>query len=347
MRRQRLRALLAVAAVALLVPATALAIQAAAADDDIPGVPLPASPFAGSANYTTDVDDVFAVDLAKDQWFYASMAGSSTTDFDLYLYPPAATSVIGTLPAAAFSETAGSSSERILFQAQQAGRHYLDVWAFKGTGNYTVAWGTPSITTTLSASAPIAVKWATAATIGGVLLETGGQPAAGEVVQLYAKPYGKTAYTRVASARVDAQGGYRFSVTPTSGTYYRVRFLASPTRLPATASTLKITPYAYVGKPTSPDTVRANVAFTSAGYLKPRHAAGTKPVKLTCYRLENGTWKARKTVYAAVTDFASYSKYSARLSLPYSGKWRIMASVTGDGLHLATNSYSRYLTVVP
>lgn len=347
MRNARFRVLLVVAAIAVLVPATALAIQLAAADDAIPGVPLLASPVTGTADETTDIDDIYSVDLTKDQWFYASMTGSTGTDFDLYLYPPGTVSVTGTMPASAFSEKSGSSSERILFKAPQAGRYYLDVWAFKGTGSYTLRWGRPSEIPSLSASAPKAVKWAATARISGTMTTNVGAPIKGESIDLYAKPYGRSSFARVAGATTDASGTYSFSVVPSSSTKYSVRFLASPSYLPTTAAELQITPYAYVGIPTSPSTARRNVAFTSTGYLKPRHTAGTKPVKLTCYRLESGAWKARKTVYASVSNFASYSKYTARFSLPYTGKWKIVASVTGDGLHLPTSSYARYLSVAP
>ncbi len=95
--------------------------------------------------------------------------------------------------------------------------------------------------------------------------------------------------------------------------------------------------------------------FTTYGYLKPRHTAGTYPVKLYCYRYQKGatgrySWVLRKTVSARASDYhprtgAMYTKYSAKLSLPYTGKWRIRAYHAPDSKYAPTYSGYRYVTV--
>ena len=85
-------------------------------------------------------------------------------------------------------------------------------------------------------------------------------------------------------------------------------------------------------------------AYSVHGFLKPRHAAGSLAVKLRCYRRESGRWKLRKTVRAKVRDYSTYSRYSVKLALPSSGKWRLRASHE-CGEHRASLSACRYVTV--
>jgi hypothetical protein len=83
---------------------------------------------------------------------------------------------------------------------------------------------------------------------------------------------------------------------------------------------------------------------------RPRHVAGTYPVKLQCYRHEkqrNGTykWVLRKTVSAKAANYSTYTKVTAKVSLPYAGKWRIRAHHVADSKNAATYSSYRYVSV--
>jgi len=53
-----------------------------ALDDEIPGVPLPASPFSFMLTIGTDVDDVFSVALAEGETLSVSITGSSGSYID-------------------------------------------------------------------------------------------------------------------------------------------------------------------------------------------------------------------------------------------------------------------------
>lgn len=354
MLRTRIRVALVVALFTLIVaPVAALALTAAEttdyADDILGGSasPMPGSPFTGDLNEVTDPDDVFQLDLTAGQNFFVKMAGAAGSDFDLYLFPPGTASVAGTTPASMYSETSGASSERILYQnVPVSGRYFLDAWAFAGSGTYTITYGFPSVTPSLLATAPTTVAWAGGAVVRGTMQTPSQSPVAGETVYVYAKGYRDSTFKKVAQDVTDATGAYAVTVKPSSVTRYRVRFLGSPAYLPVTAPDLTVSPYAYLTSPTAPSTVKASASFTSVGYLKPRHTAGTKPVKLSCYRLENNVWRVRKTVYATCSNYGTYSKYVARYSLPYKGRWKVTASVPADALHLTTATRPRYLTVV-
>jgi hypothetical protein len=97
--------------------------------------------------------------------------------------------------------------------------------------------------------------------------------------------------------------------------------------------------------PTVPSTVRHRHTFRTSGYMT-RHTAGTHVVQLRFYRYKSGRYVYYKTIRPEVSNsmFSEYSKFSAKTSLPYAGKWRVR-SVHWDKLHLLTYSGYRYFKV--
>lgn len=337
---------LLVATIAVTVPVAAYGFYTAAGTDDVVGgaVALGASPVSGSAHYVTDLDDVYRVDLRAGQWLYARMTGAAGTDFDLHLFGPGTRSVSGTEAAVAYSENPETSTERILHKAAVSGAYYVDVWAYNGQGAYSLTWGTPSNQASMTANLPATVKWGAKPVVTVRLTGQDGRAAVGQPVYAYSRTVARPAYAKVASGSTTASGTFTFTAAPSAVTGYSLRFTGSPTYLSAGRETT-ITPLAYLTTPSGPSSVRPGAAFTSAGYLKPKHRAGGRNVKLTCFRSENGTWVVRKTAYAVNSDYSTYTKYSTRLSLPSAGKWRISATVAADSLHGRTTSSSRYITV--
>lgn len=95
-----------------------------------------------------------------------------------------------------------------------------------------------------------------------------------------------------------------------------------------------------------PTAVDAGSAFSAGGFIKPDHAAGSREIKVLCYRYENGEWVKRKIVTATVSAYAGpTAKYGARVSLPYRGKWRLRAYHPADAKTRADVSGYDYLTV--
>ncbi len=105
----------------------------------------------------------------------------------------------------------------------------------------------------------------------------------------------------------------------------------------------RLLPLATLYTPVVPRLVTRNRSFTVYRFLKPRHPSGTYAVKLHCYRFESGAYRLRKTVRAKVSNYSTYSRYAAKLSLPSSGRWRIRA-YHSDGGHRPSYSGYRYLT---
>ncbi|MHB8964569.1 MAG: cell wall-binding repeat-containing protein [Coriobacteriia bacterium] len=117
-----------------------------AADDDIPGVALPASPVSGTLNASSDIDDVFAVTLGAGETLVASISGPANIYFDLWLYNTDAASLGD--PSITTSDAMDrdfSYPHTLVFKADPAlgygaGTYYLDAFAGVGSGTYTITW---------------------------------------------------------------------------------------------------------------------------------------------------------------------------------------------------------------
>ena len=84
---------------------------------------------------------------------------------------------------------------------------------------------------------------------------------------------------------------------------------------------ITVTPRAYLTRPYAPKTVYRNRSFSVRGYLKPRHTSGARNVKVTAYRADSGVWR-----YAKNYNYGSYTQYKTSLSLPYKGRWKLVAT---------------------
>ena len=114
-------------------------VKVPAADDDIPGVPIPDSSVMWTLANPGDQNYVYAIHLGAGDLLRATLTGADGTDFDLSLFPPAATTVTIGNQAVAWSER-GYYPETIAYAARIAGPHYLDVDARSGSGTYTVTY---------------------------------------------------------------------------------------------------------------------------------------------------------------------------------------------------------------
>ncbi|TDB37783.1 MAG: cell wall-binding repeat-containing protein [Actinobacteria bacterium] len=125
---------------------TASGIRPLAADDDMPGVPITPSPITGTLNAASDVDDVFAVELADGDTLSATISGPAGTNFDLFLYPPGASTVASVAPVASNADLRDFVYPYTLdFRVDAAGgytpgTYYLDAWSGGTSGTYAITW---------------------------------------------------------------------------------------------------------------------------------------------------------------------------------------------------------------
>ncbi len=82
---------------------------------------------------------------------------------------------------------------------------------------------------------------------------------------------------------------------------------------------------AWVSKPTAPKTMRRGKAARVRGFLKPRHKAGTYPVRVYKERYVSRKWRKAGYVRARASNYSSYSRYTASVKFGQRGKWRLRA----------------------
>lgn len=205
------------------------------------------------------------------------------------------------------------------------------------------------VTTRPRAVASITSPSKTLATYGQSAVVTGtlaleGAPLAGKRIDLWTAsspsgPYAKSA----AGATTATDGTFSITVTPSNATYYKARFGGDATDRDSalSAAAVKITPAPSMGNPIAPAKMKRSKYYTVYGYLKPRHASGSYPVRVHLYRYVSGKWKSYGYVKAKASNYSSYTKYSAKLRLTKRGKWRLGAVHPADSGH-ATGWSSGY-----
>ena len=224
--------------------------------------------------------------------------------------------------------------------------------ATDGLGNSSGATKTSMLGTGLLQSAmTLAVPAVSAygvATLSGSLKTSAGGALGGRPVAIQYS-YDNRTWTTLGTVTTLSTGGFTKAIAPTRRTYYQASFAATSVNgaVRATATTL---PRVYLSTPLAPTTALHGHAFVSAGYLKPRHTAGTYPVLVQAYRYERlrsgaWAWVLRRTYSGKAANYSNYTKYTSSLALPYAGKWHIRAYHATDSLNAATSTSFRYLVV--
>lgn len=191
---------------------------------------------------------------------------------------------------------------------------------------------------------PSVIDYGGAATLAGGLSSSGG-PVAAAMIALSSSTDG-VSWTPLSTLTTDASGQFTTTVTPDGSrdsTSYRATFAGDNALAPATAE-VSVAVRVALAAPSVPLSVGFGSTFTASAALLPQQVAGeAAPVSIDCYRLEGGLWVLRETLGAGVTSETRGSRYSARLSLPAPGSWRLRA-VAAAGTQL--ESWSPWSDVV-
>lgn len=230
-----------------------------------------------------------------------------------------------------------------------------DVVATQGGGS-AVAW-LRLAAPTLSITTPNTVGYNTGPAVKGVLLENG-TALAGKGIDVLGSNDGGHTWAKLGSATTDANGSFSYTAPAiVRATSYRARFNGDTKRVGLTSyefdrfSALSgvrlVKPKAYLTRPSfGTTTLTYGKTYKARGYLKPRHTAGTYPVKIKAYRKSStGKWVYKKTYSAKAFDYSSYTNYVKSIKLPSRGKWRLRAVHPADSLNATTYSGWRYVTV--
>ncbi|SDO24882.1 Subtilase family protein [Paenibacillus sp. yr247] len=108
-------------------------------DKDIPGTPLQDATVTDKLDAATNPDKVYALDLNAGEQISLSLTADAGTDFDLELYDSSATTVASKAGIVASSEHPGTSNETITYVVPKAGTYYVDVYAYAGSGTFTLS----------------------------------------------------------------------------------------------------------------------------------------------------------------------------------------------------------------
>ena len=331
-------------------------------DDNIPGVPLPRSSVTSEVGGLSDADDVYKVFLQAGQTIDATLtdlAGAHPQPV-LYLFDP--TSVDVDVDPWVAEATSTEDPKSLEYTARSTGYHYLDVYSGGDPGPYRLDWSTTlapddNIPGVVEASPIFGSLGATTDTddvykvyahagdwISGSLT---GTPSGTTDFDLYL--YGREATDTRSAVPIAKADGSRYPKTlgyraPAAGYYYLQEHAFSGEG--AYSLTWYVKPFAAVTTPIALFNVGRGHLFTVWGYVAPKHFSGTYLVTLKFYlRNSGGDYVFHHSVRARRYYYPSgKSKYSARVSLPHTGRWRVRA-LHEDASHTASYSAYHYITV--
>lgn len=361
---------LAVCAALTGVAASGVEYAAYSSDDDIPGVPMPASPFSDSITETTtvgleDLDDVYSVPVWGNQLLDIRMTlddADPADDFDLIIFPPDTKAPVSVaydnlkMVAASENEAPGGAEHiRYVPDRSQVGTHYAQVYCFYadgddeqgGAGNYTITWSLKDLSAPIvsSRSSRSTVNYGSTSTISGSAL-VDGAAAANVPYRIMGRAVGTGTWNVVQTGTTAADGTFSATVKPLRTTEYYVR-----TQWYSTAQgedfgygygpLTKVAPRAYLSLKTVPRVAYRGRAFTVSGVIKPGHSTSRRHVKIVAERWNGKRWARVKSTYVR----SSGTKFSGRITLPSRGTYRLQAKVGADKLHAAKDSAQRKLTV--
>lgn len=327
------------------------AISSSTSAADIPGVAASAT---GVDNDTvsdlTDWSRVYRFDINPGESVHLRLKPSSASgDADLIAYTADAGSIYenGAGYVGESSEPAGYT-EQLMVTSNAPGAYYANVWAWRGTVDYSLEHTvTPPTALTIGASAT-KLAYGHSVNVTGTLTENSA-PLGHEHVFLTRNSGGTWSDVALGETNgigswptnapgVYDDGAFWFGQTLTSNARFRIAYPGAFWAHSASKSTyLDVLVSAYLPTPKVP-TVYAKRAFTAYGFIKPKHTAGTYPVTLQFYY----GGKFVKSVKAKASNYSSYTKYAASVSLPYRGTWKVRAHHVADTAYAKNGSADTY-----
>jgi hypothetical protein len=299
--------------------------------------------------------EVYSHTVAPGEGLHLLLTMSGDGDADLAVYGIGATDIYAADPVAG-AWRGVDLPESFMCRAPMGGVCFPTVWSWRGDAvpyslEHTVTPPT-DLTATRSAST---VSYGSYVRISGLLAENGGPLGNQEIVlqslQTESRHIGWTESTGPGTWPPNITGS---GAPYDPGTFVFVRYPTANTRFaveypglwwahtPALSNDVDVYVRAWMPTPGKPSTVYHGRAFTSYGYIKPKHSAGSYPVQLIFEHLHSGKVVYTKKVNARASNYSSYTKYSASVNLPYAGAWRFRAYHKGDSITAKNGSAATY-----
>jgi hypothetical protein len=162
----------------------------------------------------------------------------------------------------------------------------------------------------------------------------------GETPVLIEQSYDGTSWSPLAETTSTLSGQLNFPVRPSRITYYRLTYAGGV----SVVVRADVKPLLYA--PVVPSS-HSRSGFTVYGYLKPRHTAGGHNVRIKAYlyNSRSRTYVLKRTFALKNYNYSSYTKYSGRIALPYSGTWRLFAYYARTAAFAAATSGYRKVVI--
>lgn len=215
---------------------------------------------------------------------------------------------------------------------------------------------------------PLIVDYNGAVSLTGTLEDLGAVPVTGARLFRYVR-IDADDHPSTASTLTDGSGAYLWTLAGVQrNAKYRVVYKGDATHLPAASDILTVQARAWLSQPSIPREFSFTKTVNVSCYLKPRHAAGSYPVKFDFYRYYRASgdiypdWHLAKTVKGKAADYSTSTKCSAKVTLPkprypnpLEETWRVYA-VHKDATHarsespyrkFVVNSLSTHVPIVP
>ena len=141
-RSARVRKIAALVVVTMLVLTIPIPRLALAADDNVPGTPLTASPIVGAVDPDTDPHDVYSIYLTAGSRLMLELTpAAADADLELRLFKPGTPTIADDTWVAAVGEWAAPNKDVIWYTAEATGTYYVDAGVtYVGGGSYTLTW---------------------------------------------------------------------------------------------------------------------------------------------------------------------------------------------------------------
>jgi hypothetical protein len=251
-----------------------------------------------------------------------------------------------------YSGTATSCTDQGLTNGQlysYAAFAYDTAFNYSTTGPTATA--TPNVVTRLTfAARPTSVSWGGAWTFSGTLTTAAGVPVTDVPVELQQSTDGGVSWTTVTPpaplTTAAGSGAVSGSGPPLlQTTRFRLVYAEDGQHLGCASASVTVATMVALGRPSAPSRVGMKKSFTATGSLAPRVTSGLA-VKVRCYQLVRRTWKLKKTVAAKLApNGTAASRYTAAVSLPSRGAWKLVAYAPATSKFAATTSGARKVTV--
>ena len=224
------------------------AVATASGNDNIPGVPIPASPIQGYLDAKSNKVDVYSLAMRQSDRLTMTINGVSTLfshdilsnyGVNMAVYGPDAMDIKGTKSLA--NKGAWSFPTTWTFSAPSAATYYLAISVGGyGYGNYSLAYACQSPTITALTSGPKTIRRGSSVSVSGnVKYAVDPAPLPEVEVTLLAWAVAKEEWIAKAHTRTDSDGRFSFAAKPLKTTIYCVNTVETDTLLGSYSPMLK------------------------------------------------------------------------------------------------------------